>query len=57
MPHGLAQPYGLRGWMYKVFNESKNCNACGLKFSLRQKKSRGFEKSNEFSYARNKKFT
>ena len=39
MPHGLAQPYGLRGGLYKVFYESKNCNACGLKFSLRQKKS------------------
>ena len=49
MPHGLAQPYGLRGELYKVFNESKNCNAGGLKFSLRQKKSRGFENSNEFS--------
>ena len=57
MPHGLAQPYGLRGGLYKVFEESKNCNACGLKFSLRQKKSREFENSNEFSYARNKKFT
>ena len=57
MPHGLAQPYGLRGGLYTVFDESKNCNACGLKFSLRQKKSRGFENSNEFSYARNKKFT
>ena len=34
MPHGLAQTYGLRGGLYKVFDESKNCNACGLKFSL-----------------------
>ena len=38
MPHGLAQPYGLRGGLYKVFEESKNCNAGGLKFSLRAEK-------------------
>ena len=25
MPHGLAQPYGLRGGLYKVFDESKKC--------------------------------
>ena len=49
MPCGLVQPYGLRGGLYTVFDESKNCNAGGLKFSLRQKKSRGFENSNEFS--------
>ena len=38
MPHGLAQPYGLRGGLHKVFDESKNCNACGLKFNLRAEK-------------------